>query len=264
VSFLLFLALALAGPGNEQGVKAPAVGTSAPAPATHSPVREALRAGKYPWYDAGADRVQPVWPARLSWLKWLDKKFRTFFDAIARFFYRFKIGPRGGFPISGNLIATVLLLAALVAFFFCLFILWMRREGGGVGSAGRRETVGTAARSGDLPEGIRPGDGDPWAEAQRRRAAGDLSGAIISLFAHQLLTLDQLGLIRIAPGKTGRHYVQGLRDRDLVDSLRATLSLFEDVYYGRRSPTQGAFELVWKRALVFQERRRALGRGASP
>ena len=108
--------------------------------------------------------------------------------------------------------------------------------------------LGTAARLGELPEGIRPADGDPWAEAMRRRAAGDLAGAVVCLFAHQLLSLDQLGLIRLGPGRTGRHYVQALRDRELIDCAGRDPRLFEDVYYGRRSPTAQAFESVWSRA----------------
>ena len=48
-------------------------------------------------------------------------------------------------------------------------------------------------------------------------AAGDLAGAVICLFAHQLLSLDQLGLIRLVPGRTGRQYLQVVRDRELVE-----------------------------------------------
>jgi hypothetical protein len=227
------------------------------APAS-SPVTEALREGKYPWYDADADRVQPVWPARMSAQKWLRKRVKSILEAIGKFFDRFKFDGGRGLAVSGDMIATVLLLATLVAFFFFLVMLWIRRQGGPGGGETDSRRLGNAARLNDLPEGIRPGDGDPWEEAQRRRASGDLSGAIVSLFAHQLLTLDQLGLIRLAPGKTGRHYLQGLRDRDFIDALGATLRLFEDVYYGRRSPTREAFESVWKHAQMFQQRRRVL------
>jgi hypothetical protein len=226
-----------------------------------SPAREALREGQYPWYDDKADRVRPVWPIKVSWLDWLGKRIEAIGKAIARFLDRFKFGG-GGLSIPGNMIGTGMLLAALLAFFVFIVMLWIRRDAGAFARESERIRLGRAARVGDLPEGIRPGDGDPWAEAQRRRASGDLSGAIVALFAHQLLTLDQLGLIRLAPGRTGRHYVHGLRDRDLVDSVSATLRLFEDVYYGRRAPTAEAFESVWARAQVFQERRRVLNSGA--
>jgi hypothetical protein len=231
---------------------------------TDSPIRDALRDGKYPWYDSRSDRVQPVWPVRISWLERLAERIRSFLIRIGKFFDRFDFGGRGGASIAGNSIGTILLMAALAAFFLLIFLLWVRREAGPGRVEAARATLGTAARLGDLPEGIRPADADPWAEANRRRAAGDLAGAVVCLFAHQLLTLDQSGLIRLAPGRTGRHDVQSLRDRELIDCLGATLGLFEDVYYGRRLPNAQAFELVWTRAKWFQERQRTLGTGLSP
>ena len=96
---------------------------------------------------------------------------------------------------------------------------------------------------------------DPWAEAQRRRLAGDFAGAVIYLFAHQLLSLDRAGLIRLAPGWTGRQYVRWLRDPVLVDSLGATFRLFEEIYYGHRRPSAQAFEQVWSRAQALEDRR---------
>ena len=193
-----------------------------PAPPA-DPVTRSLRNGKYPWYDPGTDRVRPVWPLRISWLTWLGQKIQSVFDAIGKFLDRFKWAQTGRTSMPGDAIGTLLLLTALLAFFFWIVMLWVRRQAGVGRHEVSKERPATSARLGDLPEGIRPGDGDPWAEAKRRRAAGDLSGAVICLFAHQLLALDQLGLIRLAPGKTGRHYVQGLRDRELADSLGATL-----------------------------------------
>ncbi len=154
---------------------------------------------------------------------------------------------------------TAVFLAALIAFLVVLAILWSRRDFSAADRSAGGSSVGTAAQLANLPEGLRPGSGDPWAEALRRRAAGDLGGAIVCLFAYQLLRLDQMGLIRLAPGRTGRQYVQTIHDPEFVDTLEATLGLFEDVYYGRRLPTLEAFEAVWRSAQVFQERRGAAG-----
>jgi len=198
----------------------------------------------------------------MSWMKWLSKRWDAFFARVRKFLERFKFSGGPGLSISGDSIGTLLLAAAVVAFFFSLIVLWLRRDGVAAGTESSRARLGTALRLGELPEGIRPEDVDPWTEAQRRRAAGDLAGAIVCLFAHQLLSLDQLGLIRLAPGRTGRHYVHSLRDQELGAALAATLRLFEDVYYGGRMPRARAFESVWNQALVFQERRRMLGTGA--
>jgi hypothetical protein len=150
----------------------------------------------------------------------------------------------------------------LLAFFIVLLVLWSRQSSLAVERAGRLAGPETAVRLADLPEGIRPGSDDFWAEALRRRGAGDLAGAVVALFGHQLLSLHRLGLIRIAPGRTGRHYVAAVSDYQARDALWATLRLFEDVYYGAKAPRIEAFESVWSRALAFEERRALLGAGA--
>ncbi len=165
--------------------------------------KKALKEGNYPWYDSKADRIQPVWPVRISWLEWLNERVDRFFRSLWKFFDKFKLGQMRGSSLAGNSIGTVLLLVALMAFFACIFMLWVRRERG----PGRTQTAaarsGIAARLGEIPDEVWPAHSDPWAEANRRRVAGDRAGAIICLFAHQLLTLDQMGLIRLAPAEPG-------------------------------------------------------------
>jgi hypothetical protein len=224
------------------------------------PVREALKEGGYPWYDGDADRLRPIWPLRMSWLKWLGDRMRGALDAIGRFFKRLGFGSLPAIGFHGEWLGTILLVTALATFFVFLLVLWLRREPGArSGAKAGLRGPGTRALLAQLPEGLRSGLDDPWAEALRRRQAGDLAGAVVCLFAHQLITLDQMGLIRLAPGWTGRHYVRWLTDPVLVDSLRATLGLFEEVYYGRRLPAAETFEAVWSRAQAFQERQGVLG-----
>jgi hypothetical protein len=225
-----------------------------PFAAAVKPVQQALQKGEYPWYDSGADRVRGVWPS--TWMKWLRDKMR----AIGKAFDRFSGGPRR-FPsinLGGNFLGTILLATLIAAFFVFLFGLWLRREPFGAGSSEARVRPGSGSLLADLPEELRPGLDDPWGEAQRRRGAGDFAGAVIYLFAHQLLSLDRAGLIRIVPGSTGRHYVRWLRDPVLVDSLGATLRLFEEIYYGHRRPSAAVFEQVWRRAQAFEARRSEL------
>jgi len=222
-----------------------------------TPIKDALREGGYPWYDPDADR--PTWPPRQPWIKWLDDRRDRMWKAIERFLRRFHFGggPKWGF--AGESIGTVVLLAAMAVFLVVLWVLLAREKLMAADRAEAGAGLGSVARLAQLPEGIRPGSDDPWADAWRRRAAGDYAGAVVCLFAHQLLSLDQLGLIRLGPGRTGRQYVHGLRDRELALSVGETLRLFEEVYYGRRMPAAAAFEAVWSRAQAFEERRRLLG-----
>jgi len=236
-----------------------AAGGVDPTDNTVSPVRDALREGRYPWYDPATDRLRPIWPPKRTWVKWLGDRVENSFKAIGRFLRPFNFSGVRGLRFVGESIGTMLLMAVLVTFFVGLVVLWARRDRLAADRAVVRTRLGTVARVAELPEGIRPGSDDPWDEARQRRAAGDYSGAIVCLFAHQLLSLDQLGLIRLGPGRTGRYYVRGLRDRELLDPVRATLVLFEDVYYGRRAPEVKAFEAVWSRAQAFEERRSVLG-----
>ncbi len=83
------------------------------------------------------------------------------------------------------------------------------------------------------------------------------------MFAHQLIRLDQLGLIRIVPGRTGRQYVKGLRDPELADCAQATLALFESVYYGHRVPSSEAFERVWQLRTSIREPHNRAGHGGA-
>jgi len=151
---------------------------------------------------------------------------------------------------------TILLWIALAGLLFALVRLWYRRQG--FSAAGSDQVQpGRGALLSELTGAEGPMRVDPWSEAVRRRAAGDLAGAIVYLFIHQLLSLDQIGMIRLAPGMTGRQYVSGLDDTGLRRSLGATLGLFEEVHYGHRRPSAAAFEAAWSRALAF--RRDVLG-----
>ena len=114
--------------------------------------------------------------------------------------------------------------------------------------------AGTAQRIEGLPAGVELDLADPFAEAARLRAGGDYSGAVIHLFAHQLLTLHRLKQVKLVPGLTGRQLVRSVGDRPLRTWVEATLRLFEAVYYGHRAPTVEAFEEVWSFAQAFERR----------
>jgi hypothetical protein len=223
-------------------------------------VRKGLREGGFPWYDSEADRVRPVWAPRMSWLKSLRERLDRVMDAIDRFFESLGFGNSRGGGIRGDWLGTILLATVLAAFFVFLLVLWMRREPLASAGSAARAKPGSAELLAQLAGDSALALDDPWAEAQRRRLAGDMAGAIIYLFAHQLISLDRAGLIRLAPGWTGRQYVRWLRDPVLVDSLAATLGLFEEIYYGHRLPSRGAFEQVWHRAQALEDRRDELER----
>ena len=64
-----------------------------------------------------------------------------------------------------------------------------------------------------MPAGVGMDVSDPWAETLRLRREGDYAGAVVYLFAHQLLTLNRLDKLRLTPGKTGRQLVRSVKEK---------------------------------------------------
>jgi hypothetical protein len=229
----------------------PPAAESPPSPAD-APVRSALRAGRYPWYDSTNDALEPVQPPwRSSWLTrlgdWLDS-------------WKFGSGPGGGLPridfgqILVYLAFFIALIVLIIAFYYAYRAYAPAARGISVGSK-----VGRAAHVGGLPAGLQIDLADPLGEARRLRAAGDYAGATLCLFVHLLLTLQDARHIRLAPGKTGRQLVRSIADRWIRARVEPTLRLFEASYYGHRVPSEAAFEYAWAQAESLDQRLREGG-----
>jgi hypothetical protein len=226
-----------------------------------SSVRTVLRQEAYPWYDDQTDQVTPLITDQPAWVKWLEEQRKSIIEWLGRLWGKLPRGPRVGLGSSFPTLLFMVFGAALLAL---LWRLWRLYEPGPAGAGDNAAHVGSVARLAGLAPGAFPEDADPWAEALRRRAAGDAAGAVIWLFLDQLLTLRRLGLIRLAPGRTARQYVLAVSDSQLRDGLRATLTLFEQVYYGRRIPSPQALESIWSRALAFRSRLETMKAGPGP
>jgi hypothetical protein len=218
-------------------------------PDSDNPVRDVLRSEAYPWYDAEKDQVRPILPDSSGWMSRMRRRFDAFFDWLGKRLFGTRTGtssqPAGN---PGGVFVTLLFLASGGLLLVLLWRLWRLHEpeAGAGGERGKR--IGEAARIAGLAPGMSLEDTDPWAEAMRRRAAGDLAGAVVWLFLDQIVALERAGLIRLLPGKTARQYVQSLHDPLLRDGLRSTLGVFEDVYYGRRAPEPALLDRIWTQA----------------
>jgi hypothetical protein len=208
-----------------------------------TPIGKAIEKQSYPWYDAKREKLKPV----TGWEP-PDWGFR----------WRFKLP----FPAWLGLILRYLLLLVLFGLLIGV-IIWAIRTYLPQEKALALRTVGTGTTSPAraLPMGLNLNLDDLWAEAERRRASGDFGGAIICLFVHQILTLERLQMIRLAPGRTARQLVRSVGRADIRGHVQATLRLFEPVFYGHHVPKADDFEPVWREALAF-ERLLAEGAGA--
>ena len=238
----LFVCLALGGPSLAQDDAAASAGRGANNPQAAAEAvgqaRSALKEGAFPWYDPISDRVRPI-------------KLR---DAP-------RPSPsRGGAPAAPWKFGDYLVFGGFVLALVILVVLvvryWERFEPKEA-TAEYPGRVPVLVEGGlVLPAELRGGlaTSDPWSEANRRRLAGDYAGAVVCLFAHQLLVLGRLGLVRLAPGRTGRQLHRAVADRDFQGLMLPTLRQFEAVYYGHKVPSEGDFATLWTSAEAFERR----------
>lgn len=95
--------------------------------------------------------------------------------------------------------------------------------------------------------------GDFRSLAYRLYQQGDLRKAMILLFSHVLVSLDQKGFVRLRKGKTNRQY---LRELDPYQSLNGyfgqVMVRFEEAFFGDREIEQASFESCWNQLDAFQ------------
>lgn len=90
------------------------------------------------------------------------------------------------------------------------------------------------------------------AQAERYRAAGDFSKAIIYLFSHALVEMDGARCIRLERGKTNRAYLRELNGQDNLRGFTNQLVLaFEYAFFGKHVLSQEAFERIWQQVPAF-------------
>lgn len=106
-----------------------------------------------------------------------------------------------------------------------------------------------------LPAELRRTDVNLRSEAQRLMDIGRYDQAIILLFGHQLLMLDQAGVLRLNRGKTNRKYLRETRAADVgaFQLLSGTVAAFERSYFGCHPIAAGDFERLWQANLRLEQ-----------
>ena len=206
------------------------------------PVRSALGRGSYPWYDSQADSV--VWSK-------VPEASRT----DSRPTNNLPRGRNRSWSWSDYLVFAGFATALMVL--VGLIVRYWRRFEPQADFLADAPQAGVQTRLGEvLPAGLRnqAATDDPWSEANRRQLAGDFAGAVVCLFAHQLICLSRLGLVRLAPGRTGRQLHRSVTDPEFQALLAPTLRQFEAVFYGHRPPSAREFAILWSSAQDFERR----------
>jgi len=130
--------------------------------------------------------------------------------------------------------------------------------------AGKMTNAGAIAREKaklqDLPFDVEQTMFGLLAQAERYRAAGDYSKAIIYLFSHALVEMDGARCIRLARGKTNRAYLRELRDQESLRSFTNQLvSAFEYAFFGKHVLSQETFERIWQQVPDFDTNIKQIG-----
>ena len=95
--------------------------------------------------------------------------------------------------------------------------------------------------------------GDFRQQAQAAYQAGDFRMALVFLFSHVLVTLDQAKLVRLKKGKTNRQYLRELSpSRPLVKYYGDVMVPFEQTFFGDYPITKDVFEDCWQGLEEFQ------------
>jgi len=227
---------------------------------TSTSIGPVLREEGLPWYDPSTEKLVPVlpWPDwDTGWTKSISDWISTRWEEIKGFF-SFLNGWRLPFNLAGvgDLIAIGLVMLILTGVLVLLLELLRRYRpvSADLRASAGAVVPGSARRIEGMPAGVGMDVSDPWAETLRRRREGDYAGAVVYLFAHQLLTLNRLDKLRLTPGKTGRQLVRSVKEKPWRDPVEPTLRLFEAVYYGHQTITAEAFEGIWTLAEAFERR----------
>lgn len=251
-----------------------------PDPAVQSG-RDALGpSGKFPWYDADKDALRPI-PIQTNKPPRSDSSFHPKSSHHGNY-SRHGTGsgsgsggnggsggdgggsgggsdsspsesPSWSMPSFGDM-SFLMWIVWIVIAVVLLWLVWMviraflNRE---AKNAKESESLGDdEAESSELPTDALPKKPPPRGglldEARRLYEAGRYSEAIVYLYSHELLKLDQAELIRLARGKTNRQYLRELSSQpELYKILEQTLVAFEDAYFGERELDRARFESVW-------------------
>jgi hypothetical protein len=217
--------------------------------------QKALSTKKYPWYDAETDEVKrvdlgerpsarssnrnniplkPVRKPRTNSSNWNWNLGGSFLGGLS--------------PVAWGLIALVIVVLALA-----LIWAFLRMEPNvqAEDDQAPRRTMAESIKQ--LPFELDVGTGDFRQLAENSYRSGDYQRAMIFLFSHVLVQLDQKGHIRQRKGKTNRQYLSELRaQRPLANYYQRVMVPFEATFFGDHDLGKQEFENCWNQLGEFQ------------
>ncbi len=169
--------------------------------------------------------------------EWLTELFQGFFDV-----WRFAL-----------FVGLAILLIVVLSFIFGRSRFSIRRGRSNTLSL-QEDLESQRARMSDLPFELEHSEIGLRAQADRYRAAGDYSRAIVYLFSYVLVELDRHERIRLERGNTNGYYVRSLRSHAfLYPFMLRLVQTFESVFFGRYALSGEQFDALWNQLDTFHD-----------
>lgn len=223
--------------------------------AQQGPGREALMEKNYPWFDAQSGQVRRIEMNDRPKIKSANRNSIPL-RPVKKKAANPKKTNRGnwGQLISGLSVfawTMIAILILVIAGFLAWAILRLEQNvAADDESAGLRSMEESIKQ---LPFELESGSEDFRKAAGASYLAGDYRRAIIYLFSHVLVSLDQKGHIRLRKGKTNRQYLRELRPyRPLANFYQRVMVPFEATFFGNHEPGKKEFEDCWNQLDDFQ------------
>jgi hypothetical protein len=217
--------------------------------------REALSQKKYPWYNAQSDQLERI---EMNERPQIRSKNRNTIPLKpvknAKPKKNWNWGNPGSFLGGLSVFAWFLigiLIAAIAGVLFWAFLRMETNQPKDDESARRRSMAESIKQ---LPFDLDSESGDFRKAAHNEFLAGDYRKAMIYLFSHVLVSLDQKGHIRLRKGKTNRQYLLELRPyRSLANFYQRVMVPFEATFFGDHDLEKQDFESCWNKLEDFQK-----------
>ncbi len=225
---------------------------------------ESLKRQSLPWYDAATEQVRQVeLGARddpRSGLRGTVPKKQPVSksNSLEGFFDDWNLAWASGL---GTLLYWLIWIGLGVA--FVILIVWVVRNVEVRQPVARKDSESTrslAQSVAQLPFQVEVGDDDFRSLAAKAFHSNDFRTAIVWLFSHVLVSLDQRDLIRLKKGKTNRQYLRELAgDRELSGYYADVMLPFEATFFGDKDLDRDQFVACWDRLEVFEQQVNAVG-----
>lgn len=218
---------------------------------------ESLKQQPLPWYDAASEQIKPVE------LEAREEPRSALRGTIAK---KPPAPPKKNsnwsFP-EGFATFLYWLFWIVLAVAFVILIVWSVKNIDVRQPMTREEADPTRSRAqsvAQLPFQIETENDDFRSLAAKAFHANDYRQAIVWLFSHVLVSLDQENLIRLKKGKTNRQYLQELAgDRRLSDYYSDVMLPFEATFFGDKELNREQFSRCWDGLNFFEQQVKAAG-----